>query len=258
MIAVLMRVVKSHWIGLVLLCFASHDLFAQNQSVVNFREAKGLLRQIHSDQRVTFYCGCTYERNKPAFDQCGYKPKQAKAKLASRIEWEHIVPASKFGRSFTSWTQGDVQCVSKAGKPFKGRKCARKVSPRYNQMAADLYNLHPVIGEVNALRRNYPFADIPGEAREFGRCDIEIDNQTVEPDSAIRGDIARIYLYMATAYEGRAILTLETRARMTEWSATDPVDDWECERNRRIRVVQKSSNPILDRLCQAHFETSSK
>jgi hypothetical protein len=29
-------------------------------------------------------------------------------------------------------------------------------------------------GEVNQLRRNYAMAMIPGEARGFGRCDLEI------------------------------------------------------------------------------------
>ena len=48
-------------------------------------------------------------------------------------------------------------------------------------MQADLYNLQPAIGEVNGLRSNYQIAIIKGEPREFGKCDIEIQNKKVEP-----------------------------------------------------------------------------
>jgi len=67
-------------------------------------------------------------------------------------------------------------------------------------MQADLYNLQPVIGEVNGLRSNYQIGEIDGEVREFGKCDVEIKNKKVEPAPKIRGDIARTYLYMEYAY----------------------------------------------------------
>ncbi len=249
-----LRVFKYQIIILLLLCGGAPNAFAQNQSVTNFRDAKRLIEKIHADQPITFYCGCTYDRNKPSFDQCGYKPIKNN-KRASRIEWEHVVPASQFGRSFTEWTKGDALCVKPSEKSFKGRKCAQKASPKYNLMAADLYNLQPTIGEVNALRRNYPFREIAGEARAFGMCDIEIHNKTVEPATRIRGDIARTYLYMAGAYKGRNILEPATRDQMLKWSEADPVDSWECERHERIRAIQKAGNAVLDDLCPARLDT---
>ena len=51
-------------------------------------------------------------------------------------------------------------------------------------MEADLYNLYPAIGEVNGLRSNYSMAMIPGEKREFGTCDVEIEDKKVEPPPA--------------------------------------------------------------------------
>jgi deoxyribonuclease-1 len=40
-------------------------------------------------------------------------------------------------------------------------------------------------------------AMIAGEQRPFGACDVEIAERKIEPRPEIRGDIARIYLYMA-------------------------------------------------------------
>ena len=71
----------------------------------------------------------------------------------------------------------------------------------FRYMEADLYNLQPSIGEVNQLRSHYSMAMIPGEPREFGRCDLEIEDRKIEPRPDIRGDIARTYFYMNVRLE---------------------------------------------------------
>jgi deoxyribonuclease I len=53
---------------------------------------------------------------------------------------------------------------------------------------------------VNGLRSNYSMAMIEGEQRQFGACDAEIAERKIEPRPEIRGDIARIYLYMGSHY----------------------------------------------------------
>ena len=67
-------------------------------------------------------------------------------------------------------------------------------------MEADLYNLQPTIGEINQQRQNFKMSIIPGEKRNFGKCDFEVQNKFVEPSPNIRGDIARTYFYMADTY----------------------------------------------------------
>ena len=128
-----------------------------------------------------------------------YAPKRDN-KRSHRLEWEHIVPAHAFGQSFYEWRNGDPECVTRKGKPFKGRNCARKVAIPFRYMEADMYNLVPAIGEINGLRSNYSFAMIPGEKRVFGKCDMEIENKKAEPPPDKRGNIARTYFYMDWAY----------------------------------------------------------
>ena len=110
-----------------------------------------------------------------------FSPDTKYSKRATRIEWEHVAPAQSFGQSFKEWREGDPKCVDKHGKPFKGRNCAEKVNMEYRHMQADMYNLVPAIGQINALRLNYSYAMIPGEKRQFGPCDMEIEDKKAEP-----------------------------------------------------------------------------
>jgi endonuclease I len=95
-----------------------------------------------------FYCGCAYAGIEIELASCGYQPKKDPDR-AKRLEWEHVVPAEAFGQSFPEWREGHPACVDSKGKAFKGRNCARKMSPQFRYMEADLYNLQPAIGEVN-------------------------------------------------------------------------------------------------------------
>jgi deoxyribonuclease-1 len=94
-------------------------------------------------------------------------------------------------------------------------------------------------------------AEIEGEQRRFGRCDFEIADRKVEPPDAVRGDVARTYLYMDAAYPGRGIVSRKNRKLFEAWSAADPVDAWECERARRIARVQGNVNAVVQNACTA-------
>jgi deoxyribonuclease-1 len=136
-----------------------------NTTIQSFKKAKKiLLNQIYNDHRITFYCGCPFTDDKKIIPSDRYKPKKP-TKRSKRIEWEHIVPASDFGRSFKEWRKGHPECVTKKGKRFKGRNCARKVSKRFRYMDSDLYNLVPAVGEINGLRSTYRFGMIASEKR---------------------------------------------------------------------------------------------
>jgi deoxyribonuclease-1 len=92
---------------------------------------------------------------------------------------------------------------------------------------------------------------ISGERREFGDCDMEIDSKKkrAEPPEGVRGDIGRTYLYMASAYPDVPFLTADQLQQMEEWSASDPVTAWECERERLISTMQGNRNAVVKTAC---------
>jgi len=221
-----------------------------NTSIQSFSKAKKILiKQIYRAHQTTFYCGCTYSQGKIITDTNDYVPKNERWVRAHLLEWEHIVPAHAFGQSFIEWRGGHPECVDSKGKSFKGRNCARKVAIKFRYMESDMYNLVPAVGEINALRSNYSFTIIPGERREFGECDMEIENRKAEPPPNVRGDIARTYFYMDWAYPGHGIISKKNQKLFKAWDKEDPVDAWECERCKRIEQIQGNDNPFVKDIC---------
>ena len=221
-----------------------------NTTNQSFSKAKKNLAGVYADHRDTFYCGCSFDAGRKVNREgCGYVPARDNAR-AKRIEWEHVVPAHAFGQSFPAWRDGHADCVNKKGKAFKGRECARKAAIPFRYMEADMYNLVPAIGELNQHRSNFTMAMIPGESRRFGKCDFEVQDRKVEPRPPVRGDVARIYLYMEAAYPGRGIVSTKNRKLFEAWSTKDPVDAWECERSRRIEEIQGNTNEIVASACR--------
>lgn len=213
----------------------------------SFQAAKRALgRNVYFDHRVTLYCQVPYDEEGNVSLPGGFTAAKHQAR-AGRIEWEHVVPAENFGRTFSEWRDGHPECQDRRG-PFKGRKCAERVSREFRLMHADMYNLYPAIGAVNALRQNYNYAMLPGTPSSFGICPVKIEDGKVEPPEASRGQISRSTKYMAWAYE-RYRLSDQQQKLMDAWDAMYPVDQWECTRAKRIEAVQGNANPFVQDKC---------
>ena len=69
------------------------------------------------------------------------------------------------------------------------------------------------------------------------------------PIGGVRGEIARTYLYMDSVYPGRGIISKKNRKLFDAWNKSDPVDEWECERAKRIEKIQGNRNEVVRRDC---------
>ena len=215
-----------------------------NNRLTSFRLAKKKAYQITSKLSRTFYCRCPYEDRRVAGNVCTFKTTRF-AKRATRTEVEHIVPVHAFGQSFKAWRDGDIACVDRKGKRYRGRRCSTKVVPLFRKMSSDLYNLRPVVGALNALRSNFRMGEVEGEARGFGSCDVEIGAGVFEPPDDVKGDVARTYLYMDAAYPGHGILGRKQRKLMNAWHRLDPVSDDERRWAQDVEAIQGNANPFI-------------
>ena len=234
---------------LILLCFSSMNTFAGNETNQSFSKAKKLLEtEVYQNNRVTLYCGATFDSKKNITPPNGFYTDKH-VKRSKRVEWEHVVPAENFGRTFVEWREGDKQCVSSKGKSYKGRKCANKANAEYRYMQADMHNLFPAIGAVNAMRSNYNFTMLPHvKESDFGSCAMKIDSRKAEPPVEARGRIARTYLYMDDTYS-RYKMSKSQKQLMNAWDKTYPVAAWECERAEKIANIQKNVNEVVESRC---------
>ena len=236
----------------ILLLTSSSFSIARNTTLQSFSSAKKALeKKVYQvdRERSTLYCEATFDSKKNITAPSGFESPKYK-KRAKRVEWEHVVPAENFGRNFNEWRTGHKQCVTKKGKSYKGRRCAEKTNVEYRYMQADMYNLYPAIGSVNASRSNYNFVVLGDTANSFGSCDFKIEKTKAEPPVSSRGMIARAYLYMDKTYN-RFNMSRQQSQLMNAWNISYPVEQWECERTERIKKIQGNSNLIVQKSCQA-------
>jgi len=192
---------------------------------------KRMYGQVFHDHATTFYCGCTFEGKVPDLTSCGMA-ESAVSSRAERVEVEHVVPASAFGRTRPCWAVG-------------GREACLRDDPIFKVFHSDLHNLVPAVGFVNAVRSDYSMGLIAGDKARVGDCDFEVDNEDdkVEPPVEVRGDVARMYFYVEWVYG--LPLSDGQRHLFLAWHQADPVDEWELERDRRIEGQQGNYNPFV-------------
>ncbi|WP_367677848.1 endonuclease [Buchnera aphidicola] len=207
--------------------------------VQNFYQSKLIAIKIHKNAPGSFYCGCTIiwkqKKGIPNLSSCGYKIRKNKIR-ATRIEWEHIVPAWQFGHQKKCWKQG-------------GRKKCIKIDPVYKNIESDIHNLQPAIGEINGDRSNFMYGQLNDTVSQYGKCNIKIDfkKKIVEPPERSRGAIARTYFYMNKKY--KIVLSHKQKKLFILWDKQFPVTKWECEREQLIFHIQGYHNNYIYKKC---------
>ncbi len=128
-------------------------------------------------------------------------------------------------------------------------------------MYSDIFHVIPSDGKVNGYRSNHPYGECSGTyygTAKLGNCTYPGYSGTVfEPVDEYKGDVARIYFYMATRYmdvisswSGESFsgnnLSDWTRSMMLEWHRNDPVSQKEIDRNDAAYSYQYNRNPFVD------------
>jgi deoxyribonuclease-1 len=210
--------------------------------IQNFQQVKKIAIKIHKNAPGSFYCGCKIiwsgKKGIPDLSTCGYKIRKNKNR-ATRIEWEHVVPAWEFGHDKKCWKNG-------------GRKTCIK-NKLYQKIEFDLHNLQPAIGEINGDRSNFRYGQLNNYTKKYGKCNIKIDFQKriVEPPKRARGTIARTYFYMSKRYKIK--LSKIERNLFKTWDISFPVTKWECERENLIFQKQGNHNNYIYKKCKIYY-----
>ncbi|MEU4507243.1 endonuclease [Streptomyces sp. NPDC024089] len=124
----------------------------------------------------------------------------------------------------------------------------------------DIHHLRPEDVTVNSIRGNKDFDN--GGSAVSGAPGNYTDSDSFEPRDAVKGDVARMLLYMAVRYEGDdSFPDLEPNDKVNNgsapnigrlsvlktWSQEDPPDTFEKRRNDVIfDQYQHNRNPFID------------
>ncbi|WP_256107907.1 endonuclease I family protein [Streptomyces sp. ODS05-4] len=123
----------------------------------------------------------------------------------------------------------------------------------------DIHHLRPEDASVNSARGNLDF-DEGGDPVDQAPGSLA-DADSFEPRDEVKGDVARMVLYMAVRYDGSGgFPDLEANDRvgngsapamgrlsvLRRWSDEDPPGAAEKTRNDKIQQIQKNRNPFID------------
>ncbi len=133
-------------------------------------------------------------------------------------------------------------------------------------MYTDLQQIYPTDGWVNNKHGNLPYGNVnavtwtsqngckTGTSTNYPGSVLDV----FEPIDSFKGDIARVYFYMSTRYEGEdagwlnwemangAVLTTDAINVLLAWHHLDPVSQKEINRNNAAFAIQGNRNPFVD------------
>ncbi len=166
--------------------------------------------QVYNKDYETLYCGIK-------------KPE------GSLVTIEHIYPVS--------WIAKSLGCAS-------SKDCKLD---KYREASSDIHNLWPALRRFNSSRSNLPFGEIKGNEPRFKKTPCDFERTTgkdavVEPRDAVKGQIARSYLYMVHWYN---LPTHDLLPLMVKWNKEYPPTAEEIARQRVIEEKQGRQNPFI-------------
>lgn len=117
---------------------------------------------------------------------------------------------------------------------------------------SDIHHIRPEDNRVNSARGNKPFGEVNGgKTVTYNGKVVGYYDSRFEPLDEVKGDVARIILYMLTRYSntdsGYTVTTIITSMDLLlKWHEADPVSDFERVRNQRCYEKQNNYNPFID------------
>ncbi|MCI9043430.1 MAG: ribonuclease [Muribaculaceae bacterium] len=130
----------------------------------------------------------------------------------------------------------------------------------------DLFHLYPAEAKANQAKSNYPLGIVTGTPN-FDNDVVKVGNGVesggaklvFEPADEYKGDFARTYFYVVTAYQNLSwkytymaadgdYPSLQPWAieMLLKWHRDDPVSEKELKRNEVVYSIQTNRNPFID------------
>ncbi len=120
---------------------------------------------------------------------------------------------------------------------------------------ADLHHIRPDENKTNNDRGNKRFGNVSSGSASTGNLSGDVggtySGSYFEPNDNVKGDVARIVLYMWIRWGSswgcdNVTEVFQSVDVLLEWCALDPVDTWEMGRNEVVYAIQGNRNVFID------------
>ena len=269
---------KKHLFLLFALCFSigtmAEDIPANYYDAINGKQDSALKSTLHEIIKG----GERYEYGSNNYHSTSNPPQWEKGDLKSYGTWQAfpITDVGDYNVILDMYSKSVRYFPNKRGDSGCGLQiehCLPKSwwgSEKASKAAyCDLWNLNPADAQANGQKSNFP----PGyvtKADKFDNGSFRMDKKSqygdksfscFEPEDQYKGDFARAYFYIATAYEDVAwvndyakYVTNDSweefvpwlKDVLLDWHRKDPVSRKEIERADYISSIQHNRNPYID------------
>ena len=174
-----------------------------------------------------------------------------------------------FGTNQDSGSGGNSECQYYNREHSFPKSWFKDGTPMYTE----LFHLYPTDKYVNSERGNLPFGETTNPTKTYSNGSklgsssfAGYPGNVFEPTDEYKGDFARTYFYMATAYESvieswnisntNASPHLDgtkypafntwTISLLLKWNSMDPISAKEINRNNAVYGIQHNRNPFID------------
>ena len=152
---------------------------------------------------------------------------------------------------------------------------------------ADMHHIRPTDNKINSTRSSLPFGEVSGGKQAIGNNGMlggYYGGGAFEPLDNVKGDVARIIMYMFVHYNSPSTLGSNTNKSgncptsetcptsgnlpltnvfagskteafktLLKWHNEDPVDKFEINRNNEVYKIQGNRNPFIDKPSYADY-----
>lgn len=157
----------------------------------------------------------------------------------------YVTTASTFNASSPGWNREHVWPQSLGGFSTSGP-------------GADLHHIRPDNVKTNGTRGNKLYGNVTNGSEAYGDTLVggisggTFSSNYFEPLDEVKGDVARICLYIYVRYGGdydkcsKITNVFQSIDVLLEWCELDPVDTWELGRNEVVAAYQGNRNVFID------------
>lgn len=145
----------------------------------------------------------------------------------------------------TIWTREHVWCQSLSSGNWGT-----------SEGGTDLLHLRPAYKSTNSSRNNSPYGDVKKAEPKYyqGMLYGYLKDDTFEPIDSVKGDVARVIMYLWTTYTGyknytplNILSVFQSYDLLLKWHTMDKPDVLEGNRNNYVQSSkQKNRNPYVD------------
>ena len=198
------------------------EITYQHRDFKSFTTAKKKLKKILQGTNQSFYCQCPMNYPHVNLKDCSINQDYGLFENDQVLEFDHVYPMAKVKKLLLKRA---INVINALCKKKVTRDCLRRNLEFFSYFESDMYNIRAAVKKLNRIKSSmwFKFDLIKLSARSSKRCNFKLIQDKVSLPNNVKGDVARIMLYIDHHYKMLNPITDEEKNHFIRWSKLDPI-----------------------------------